>query len=79
MSYPLSESIRATAKASPPLFPGPAKTTTGVALDHSAAIAVVMAFAARSIRSIDLMGSFSIVYLSSSCIWAPVNSFILQK
>ena len=65
-SYPSSLSILATASASPPLLPGPAKTTTGVRLDHSSFMARVSALAARSIRLSELIGSCSMVYLSNS-------------
>lgn len=65
-SYPLSSSMRATARASPPLFPGPANTMTFLSEGHSSVMAAVMALAARSIKSTDLTGSCSIVYLSSS-------------
>jgi hypothetical protein len=42
-------------------------------------IACVNAFAARSIKSIDLMGSLSIVYLSNSWTCALVNIFIMVQ
>ena len=77
--YSFSANNLATAKASPPLLPGPANTTTGVETSHRVAMACASAFAARSMRSIDFIGSFSIVNLSSSCIWALVNIFIRAK
>ena len=60
--------MRATASASPPLLPGPAKTTTGMELFHPSVMARVNALAARSIKSILGIGSCSMVYLSSSLI-----------
>ena len=51
--YPFSAIMRATAKASPPLLPGPAKTVTGVPLSHRFMMASVNAWAARSISWID--------------------------
>ena len=60
--------MRAIASASPPLFPGPAKTTTGVDGGYSFVTACTKVFAARSMRSRLEIGSFSMVYLSSSCI-----------
>ena len=75
--YPLCLSNRVTASASPPLFPGPANTTTGVSSSQRSDIASVNSSAARSIRLMDVMGSCSIVYLSSSRIRVAENSFIL--
>ena len=51
--YPFSAIIRATARASPPLLPGPANTVTGVSLSQRLVIASVSALAARSISWID--------------------------
>ena len=59
--YPFSAIMRATARASPPLFPGPAKIVTGVSVFHLSVMAFVNTVAARSIRSIDVIGSFSMV------------------
>ena len=64
--YPSPSKRRATASASPPLLPGPANTTKGVCVFQRSQITSFMALAARSIRSKELMGSCSIVYLSSS-------------
>ena len=52
---------RGAARASPPLFPGPAKIVTGVSVPHLSVIALVSTVAARSIRSIDAIGSCSMV------------------
>ena len=77
--YPSSAIILATASASPPLLPGPANTTTSMPLPHTAVIPRVRALAARSIRSMDFMGSLSMVYLSSSRICVQVSIFISAK
>jgi len=39
--YPFSAIMRATARASPPLFPGPAKIVTGVSVFHLSVMAFV--------------------------------------
>ena len=59
--YPFSAIMRAVANASPPLFPGPAKTVTGVSVLHLSVMAFVSTVAARSIRPIDAIGSCSMV------------------
>ena len=65
-SYFFSDNMRATARASPPLFPGPANTTTGFFTPHLLMIACVRTVAERSIRSIEDTGSCSMVNLSNS-------------
>ena len=58
---PRSASRRETASASPPLLPGPANTVKGVSALQRSDIARANAREARSIRSMDETGSFSIV------------------
>ncbi len=76
--YPFSDSIRATARASPPLLPGPANTVTGVSRLHLFIMAFVSAVAARSMRSIEAIGSCSMVYASSFFILLLGNIFIVM-
>ena len=59
--YPFSAIMRAMARASPPLLPGPAKMVTGVSGFHLLVMALVSACAARSIKSMDAIGSCSMV------------------
>ena len=61
MEYPFSANIRATANASPPLFPGPAKTTMGDVVVQLFMMARLNACAARSIKSMLLMDSCAMV------------------
>jgi hypothetical protein len=64
------------ASASPPLFPGPAKIFTGESFFHIDMNLLANAHDALSIRSVELMGSFSIVYASASLICAAERIFM---
>ena len=58
--------MRATTKASPPLFPGPANTTTGTVDGQRFMMAPATVPAARSIKANDVIFSSSMVKASSS-------------
>ena len=67
-TYPASIISLAKAKASPPLFPGPAKIIRRTDVSHRDTISVFKACAARSINWADVMFSWRTVNASSSCI-----------
>ena len=69
--------MRAMAMASPPLFPGPAKTTNGFSFEILYINQLTICNEARSIKSISAIGSFLMVYLSISAIWLVVKIFIV--
>ena len=69
--------MRAIANASPPLLPGPAKTTILYDLSQRWMMAFVNAQAARSIRSMEAIGSWVMVYLSNSFNWEQERIFML--
>ena len=77
--YPALQSRRDTAKASPPLLPGPANTMKRVAVVQRLFNSAAIAFAARSIKSVDETGSCSMVYLSNSLNWVEVSIFMTNK
>ena len=74
---PCAASIRATARPSPPLFPGPANIANNIPFPPKRPlIASVSLCAARSMRSIDAIGSYLMVAASMLFICAVLNIFI---
>ena len=65
-----------SASASPPLFPGPAKTTMRCDLSHRLVIASVSMPAAFSIRLMERIPSCSMVYASASFCCLQFRIFI---